>query len=154
MGISIHAHNNKETQRGQWQWWWWSGTGFSNSKTERFQEGHQKVCYFQLSTYFLMCVFLFFSQKLSSFLLFFLGTHFFLVCDYFSVWLQGNLRKINVERVKNSWILSHFDVLVSGNCNAWLIWAEIVVPNLVLEFSTLWVPFGTYKFCFLIPYFS
>ena len=37
-----------------------------------------------------------FSQKL-----FFFGTHFFLVCDYVSVWLQGNLRKINVERVKN-----------------------------------------------------
>ena len=26
---------------------------------------------------------------------------FFLVRDYFSVWLQGNLRKINVKRVKN-----------------------------------------------------
>ena len=85
---------------------------------------------------------------------FFLGTHLFLVCDHVSVWLQGNLRKINVERVKNFWILSRFDVLVSGNCNAWLIWAEIVVPDLVLEFLTLWVPFGTYKFYFLIPYFS
>ena len=40
-----------------------------------------------------------FSQKLSFF--FFFGTHLFLVCDYVSVWLQGNLRKINVERVKN-----------------------------------------------------
>ena len=38
-----------------------------------------------------------FSQKLS----FFFGTHLFLVCDCVSVWLQGNLRKINVERVKN-----------------------------------------------------
>ena len=38
-----------------------------------------------------------FSWKLS---FFFFGTHLFLVCDYVSVWLQGNLRKINVERVK------------------------------------------------------
>ena len=25
----------------------------------------------------------------------------FCVCDYFSVWLQGNLRKINVERLQS-----------------------------------------------------
>ena len=50
--------------------------------------------------------------------------------------------------------LDNSQYLYLGNCNALLIGAEIVVSNLILEFSTFWVPFETYKFCFLILYFS
>ena len=66
-----------------------------------------------------MWVFLFFSQKLSffSFLV-----HICFLYVNMSLRLQGNLRKINIERVKKTFeILSHFGVLVSGNCNARLI---------------------------------
>ena len=53
------------------------------------------ILFFYLSTSFLMWIFLFFSQKLCPFF-----CALVLLCDYFSVWLQGNLRKVNVERVQ------------------------------------------------------
>ena len=60
-----------------------------NSNTSSF------FFFFKLSTSFLMWIFLFFSQKLCPFF-----CALVLLCDYFSVWLQGNLRKVNVERVQ------------------------------------------------------
>ena len=149
----MHTITRKLRQRGQWQRWWWSRTGFSNSKIERFQEGHQKVCYFQLSISLLVC-FPFLFPETVFFSSFFSGYTFFSCMWLFLCLAARKLKENWCRKGKNFWILSRFDVLVLGNCNAWLIWAEIVVPNLVLEFSMLWVPFGTYKFCSLIPYFS
>ena len=44
----------------------------------------RKYVFLRLSTFFLMWIFLFFPRNFP------FSLHLFLVCDYFSVWLQGN----------------------------------------------------------------
>ena len=64
------------------------------SATQKLKDSRKYVIFKYL--FIFSCRFSF-SRKL----LFFFGTHLFLVCDYVSLWPQGNFKEINVERVKN-----------------------------------------------------